>query len=636
MKINIKKTLPAPLQFMEQLPIWVCFESTYNEKKKKYSKVPKSPKTGYNARSNNPGTWDTYNRAVRVAAQHDNYLIGVALPEDRTIIGIDFDHCLDSSGAFTDKTAEMLYTKLNTYTEVSPSGNGLRMFAVGSCSATGEKKVVIKSPEGGGTQYEFSDHNSFLTVTGNVYGSERPVADVTGTLDGLILALRGETVQTEENIESVDFDLQIELQKALDLIDPDCSYDVWYKVAAALKNCGMPFEMFDSWSAKGSKYNENTGNNDTRKKWDSFELRADGLGKDFILRTAGVTGAKTEERPASYTATELMAMQLPPVDWIIKNLMPVGVGIIAAPPKAGKSWLVLGMGCAIASGWPFFGYESNKSNVLYLALEDSKNRLKSRLQKLCFASTVPEGLHLATEAQRLDEELLQQLGKEVKANSIKLIIIDTLQMVKPPTDRTKTAYEQDYSIIRQLKTFSKENRCGVLLVHHTRKSNGYKADPFETIHGSVALFGATDYSYVLEAVEGSNNHAVFHMTGRDIDREELRLEFQRDFGAWRSQGRVEDIERKESEEIYRAIHSTILAKFDEAEKDEFYITAGDFQEAVFQLTGKEIGSSPKSFMNELKRFTMKLNIDGIGIIKPDRGRTRNGKRGKFYKIFKSI
>ena len=54
--------------------------------------------------------------------------------------------------------------------------------------------------------------------------------------------------------------------KMLSCIDPDCSYDEWLKIGMALKHEGVPFQVWDDWSSRGSKYNAG----EMQKKWDGF------------------------------------------------------------------------------------------------------------------------------------------------------------------------------------------------------------------------------------------------------------------------------------------------------------------------------------------------------------------------------
>jgi len=63
-------------------------------------------------------------------------------------------------------------------------------------------------------------------------------------------------------------------KEALEKIDPDCSYEEWFNVAAALRHQFSPhhaeeaYELFDEWSSSGTKYG---GADETRKKWDSLK-----------------------------------------------------------------------------------------------------------------------------------------------------------------------------------------------------------------------------------------------------------------------------------------------------------------------------------------------------------------------------
>lgn len=54
--------------------------------------------------------------------------------------------------------------------------------------------------------------------------------------------------------------------KMLSYINPDCPYDEWLKIGMALKTEGQPFQVWDDWSSRGSKYNQG----EMQSKWDGF------------------------------------------------------------------------------------------------------------------------------------------------------------------------------------------------------------------------------------------------------------------------------------------------------------------------------------------------------------------------------
>ncbi|GFG67078.1 hypothetical protein MKUB_45680 [Mycobacterium kubicae] len=82
------------------------------------------------------------------------------------------------------------------------------------------------------------------------------------------------------------------------------------------------------------------------------------------------------------TGDQLDAETLSPLEWSVPGILPEGLGILAAPPKAGKSWLVLAIGLAVADGGEVLGVPVNQRPVLYLALEDGWRRLQSRCRQL--------------------------------------------------------------------------------------------------------------------------------------------------------------------------------------------------------------------------------------------------------------
>lgn len=63
-------------------------------------------------------------------------------------------------------------------------------------------------------------------------------------------------------------------KEALSNLDPDCSYEDWFNVAAALRHQFSPheadeaYELFDEWSSEGSKYG---GESETKAKWESLK-----------------------------------------------------------------------------------------------------------------------------------------------------------------------------------------------------------------------------------------------------------------------------------------------------------------------------------------------------------------------------
>ena len=131
------------------------------------------------------------------------------------------------------------------------------------------------------------------------------------------------------------------------------------------------------------------------------------------------------------TAADLQKKDIPPIRFIVDKLLTVGLNILASPPKYGKSWMVLALCLAVAAGGRFLGYTTNQCGCLYLALEDSQRRLKSRMNKLLAEKVAPAGFHFATMAHSMDDGLFDELEGFIKSHpDTGLIVIDTLQCVR--------------------------------------------------------------------------------------------------------------------------------------------------------------------------------------------------------------
>ncbi len=124
---------------MKALPNWILWK--YELKKDsqgnlKKTKVPRSTKGG-EADSTDPATWATFEeaketftrkKALSPAGACDG--LGFVFCEDSGIMGVDFDHIKDKSGEWDPEALEEIKS-LNSYTEISPGGDGAHVIVMG-------------------------------------------------------------------------------------------------------------------------------------------------------------------------------------------------------------------------------------------------------------------------------------------------------------------------------------------------------------------------------------------------------------------------------------------------------------------------------------------------------------------------
>ena len=214
----------------------------------------------------------------------------------------------------------------------------------------------------------------------------------------------------------------------------------------------------------------------------------------------------------------LMSQPLHSPNFVVDTLLAQGLHILAGSPKVGKSWLALWLAVTVAKGEPVWNMTTRQGTTLYLCLEDSVLRIQNRLFEI--TEDAPSSVHFCTECDLIGQGLEEQVDAFVAAHpDTVLVIIDTLQMVRPARDAT---YANDYRDLSALKRIADARGIAILLIHHLRKESA--DDVFNRISGTTAISGAVDSSFTLVEERRGSGRAKLSCIGRDIEYRELTLE----------------------------------------------------------------------------------------------------------------
>ena len=236
----------------------------------------------------------------------------------------------------------------------------------------------------------------------------------------------------------------------------------------------------------------------------------------------------------------LMSQPLQPVCFVVDSLLSQGLHILAGSPKVGKSWLALWLSVTVAKGEPVWNMTTKQGTTLYLCLEDSVLRIQNRLFEI--TEDAPDSVHFCTECALIGQGLEEQVETFLTAHpDTVLVIIDTLQMVRPVHDAT---YANDYRDLSVLKHLADRHGIAILLIHHLRKEGA--EDVFHRISGTTAISGAVDSSFTLVEERRGSGKARLTCIGRDIEYRELTLQRSSD-NVWElvSDSREEPVLREE-------------------------------------------------------------------------------------------
>ena len=214
----------------------------------------------------------------------------------------------------------------------------------------------------------------------------------------------------------------------------------------------------------------------------------------------------------------LMDRPLEPPNFVVDTLLAQGLHILAGSPKVGKSWLALWLAVTVAKGKPVWNMSTKQGTTLYLCLEDSVLRIQNRLFEI--TEDAPDSVHFCTECALIGQGLEEQVDTFLAAHpDTVLVIIDTLQMIRPIHDAT---YANDYRDLSVLKRLADKHGIAILLIHHLRKE--LADDVFSRISGTTAISGAVDSSFTLVEDKRGSGKAKLSCIGRDIEYRELTLE----------------------------------------------------------------------------------------------------------------
>lgn len=134
----------------------------YEERNGRHTKVPYHPETGQGAKSNDPRSFVPFDTAMK-ATGYDGIGIGIF----NGICAIDLDGCVTDSGYYTETAAEIVHL-MHSYTEFSPSGNGLHILFRADGFQYDTKRFYIMNHQAGIEVYVAGSTNKYVTVTGKV------------------------------------------------------------------------------------------------------------------------------------------------------------------------------------------------------------------------------------------------------------------------------------------------------------------------------------------------------------------------------------------------------------------------------------------------------------------------------------
>lgn len=165
----IWESIPSELKSLSRWVLWKI-----DQRDGRPTKVPIRADSGLPAESDNQTTWTSFENAREAFEKGRGGAVGIGFVFARAsgISGIDLDHCRDPATGQIDTWAMDILRRLNSYSEISPSGSGLHVFVRGTIPVTGADGGKRKTLKDDGYRpdaaVEVYSNKRFFTMTGNI------------------------------------------------------------------------------------------------------------------------------------------------------------------------------------------------------------------------------------------------------------------------------------------------------------------------------------------------------------------------------------------------------------------------------------------------------------------------------------
>lgn len=511
---------------MKRVSRWAPWRARWNEKRGdhgKWDKVPcKAAPPHYGLSTNKPESWHSFDAAAQAYSSNGERFagIGYVMTRPHGLVGLDLDGCIVDGVA--EPWAREIVDALASYTEISPSGRGLRIFVRAETQADWTNHEV-------GIEVYAGHEPRFLTVTGDhLPGTPLEVVqEAPGTLAGL--AQRYARERSAANLIALELpDLVDELllpdlhtlglpYSACDfLTEGRCKGDrsrELFAAAVALHQAGLDETMVLSILA-ASPHAFGVALDHRRQDADRALLylwvehaqkaktraspRVASLDDFDAVRPESLAPgpqAKAAARPRFAFDQAAAFARRKPVEYLVKRVLPkADVGALYGESGAGKSFFALDLCMAVARGVEWRGRAVKGCTVAYVCAEGAGG-FTLRLQAYAEhhgldLAAVP--LHVLGGSPNILERVdVQDLLTALQAlPGLGLVVLDTLAQVTPGAN--ENSGEDMGRALSHCQRLAKGTGAMILLVAHAGK------DADRGLRGWSGIKGALDVQILVE------------------------------------------------------------------------------------------------------------------------------------------
>lgn len=480
---------------LRKLDRWILWKWVPVEHRAKPKKEPCSA-AGFRIGVNNQDYHLGFEEAQSVYESRPDTFAGVGFVIPPGMVGVDLDNVKDKKGNW-NLDAQLVLASLDTYCEVSPSGEGLKFLCYGSLDGKLKREDASRG-------VEMFDGNAarFFTITGRVIDDDhramghslRAIHNIQASISDPITNLEYDEIDTGDQFAEAK---ELATWVSEDQMD---DYASWLRLGMAIhassNGSDEGMQLWDQVSRKNSKYEEGA----CELKWDSFKERK--------ARLVTIGSLRSMAKENGYRQDQYRTLAVPASDFCLHDIHREYVVedfladnepmVIGGASKSLKTTVALDLAISIATGTPFVGQFKVPvaRRVLFVSGESGETTTQETLKQICKGRDIGTDqlsqLHIGFHLPKLDDPAcVDDLMKELKEKDIGICVIDPLyRSLRAGNDASNV-----YSMGEKLELIAEKlHRAGVLcvLLHHFRKQgHTYEEAPEleELSQSGIAEFG---------------------------------------------------------------------------------------------------------------------------------------------------
>lgn len=510
---------------------WAPWRAVWNPKankgKGKYDKVPhRADRPEYGISSTKPEQWFSYETALAAFRRSPQQFagIGYVMTGAHGVVGVDLDHCVE--GGVVAPWALEVVAQLDSYTEISPSGTGLRVMVHGEVPTDWVNHDI-------GIEIYGGNEARFLTVTGeHLAGSP---AEVRAPREGVLKALESRYAKERRKADVIDLNMPEVLDELLlpDLASLGLPHTVLDFLGEGLHSGDRSRALF---SAAVSLYGAGLADDEVfsvlANSEHALEIALDHRRQDhdrallYLWREHCCKGKAraAELAPLSMDDFEVLPAEegaAPPADhsmkgerfrvlapgeflqrrragWIIKGVLPrAGLALLVGASGSGKTFFALDLVGAIARGRDWRGRKVAKGRAVVIAAEGAGG-FRNRLEAYCsYHGVEPAAFDIGVIPDAPNFLVADEVKAVVAAlrtfGKLDVIVVDTYAQVMPGGDENGGV--DGGKVVKHCQLLHKVTGALVILVHHVGK------DLSKGARGWSGLRAAADVEITVERAQ---------------------------------------------------------------------------------------------------------------------------------------